>query len=91
MLLCKTKTTLNKIEYPYPEEDQLIEETILYIESLMRRYTRQRSVWMASIILTKLKFLRQCYLDGLHNQSQWACERLIRNWEYFTERQKAGI
>lgn len=59
-----------------------IDETVEYIECLMIWYCKKPSRFLANLIVSSLEELRAGELDGETAAGLWACQRLIRNWEY---------
>ena len=63
-----------------------LEEVLEYLEWLMRWYCREPSMLLATIIVSRLEWLREQERDGDGPAPEWSCSRLIRNWEYLAER-----
>jgi len=70
------------------EAEPVIEETLQYIEWLMGWYCREPSMLLATIIVSRLEWLRAQTRDGEAAVSEWSCTRLIRNWEYLAARRR---
>lgn len=65
-----------------------IEENIRYIEWIMAWYCKQPSLFLANVIVSRLEALRTQERNGELTDSDWACQRLVRNWQYIAERQR---
>lgn len=63
-----------------------VEDVLQYLEWLMRWYCREPSMLLATIIVSRLEWLREREQVGEHPVPEWSCSRLIRNWEYLAAR-----
>jgi len=61
-------------------------ETLQYVEWLMQWYCREPSMLLATIIVSRLEWLRERQANGEISIREWSCARLIRNWEYLAAR-----
>ena len=77
-----------------PQDDiseQSIDEIVGYIEWLMSWYCRKPSMFLASIIVSRLESLQARERGGELVAAEWACHRLLRNWEYLVERNRVRL
>ena len=63
-----------------------VEEVLQYLEWLMRWYCREPSMLLATIIVSRLEWLREYESECGSPVPDWSCTRLIRNWKYLAER-----
>jgi len=80
-----TAARLDNIDFDTDNEPS-VEETLQYLEWLMQWYCREPSMLMATIIVSRLEWLRERQANGEIAIPEWSCSRLIRNWEYLAAR-----
>ena len=68
------------------EDDRSFEDKIDYLEWLMIWYCKKPSAFLANVIVTNLETLKERNTDGELSNSEWSCNRLLKNWEYIAER-----
>lgn len=87
----RLKGLLKSLQDEDPREDSEpgIEENIRYVEWLMRWYCQKPSAFLANVIVARLEALSIQEQNGELTDSGWACQRLIRNWQYIADRQRA--
>ena len=86
-----SKHVVGAVDIESPEAETTIEEAVNYIEWLMTWYCRQPSLFLANIIVTRLESLRTRKQQGELVDPEWACHRLLRNWEYIAQRGRTRV
>ena len=76
---------LDNIDFDY-DGGPTVEEVLQYLEWLMQWYCREPSMLLATIIVSRLEWLREHEPEFESPAPEWSCSRLIRNWEYLAER-----
>ena len=72
--------------FPNEQEDnRSFEETVDFIEWLMIWYCKKPSSYLANMIVSHLESLKQRNANGQLVNSDWNCDRLLKNWEYIAE------
>jgi hypothetical protein len=74
-----TAARLDNIDF---DAEPSVEEVLQYLEWLMRWYCREPSMLLATIIVSRLEWLREHEQECDSQAPEWSCSRLIRNWEY---------
>ena len=69
-----------------PKDDRGLEEAVDFIEWLMIWYCKKPSAFLANLIVTNLESLKDRNANGEVVDSNWSCDRLLKNWEYIAER-----
>lgn len=72
---------LDNIDFDSDQEPS-VDEILQYLEWLMRWYWREPSMLLATIIASRLEWLREQAQERESPAPEWSCSRLIRNWEY---------
>ena len=72
-----------------PVTEATIEENIRYLEWLMSWYCQRPSLFIANVIVARLEALRMQEQNGETARDGWSCKRLVQNWQYIAERQRA--
>ncbi|MGD2173000.1 MAG: hypothetical protein PVI79_16305 [Gammaproteobacteria bacterium] len=67
-------------------DDPSVEEVPHYLERLMTWYCREPSMLLATIIVSRLEWLREFEDRGEIALPEWSCTRLIRSRKYLAER-----
>ena len=76
---------LDNIDFDNVEEPP-VDEILQYLEWLMRWYCHEPSMLLATIIVSRLEWLREQVQEHGSTPPEWSCSRLIRNWEYLARR-----
>lgn len=67
------------------------DELVKAIEWLMNWYCHKPSAFLANLIVTRLEYLKSIEQQGESPHPDWACQRLLKNWEYIAQRSERRV